>query len=327
VALLAREGCDYNQSQVLIVADTNDPPEIAARLPVPGSILESRLVGTALYVASQTFRPVSGTTNTVWEWGTIVSAFDLSSPEAPVVRNSLWFSGYGNVVSATDTYLFVVTQAPNNWWQSVVNLIDITDPAGQISAYGSITTAGQVMDKFKLNYSGEVFSAISEDWHSNNGTQLITSLETFHVPDPRSAGPLGILKLGQLDLGQGERLHATRFDGNRVYVVTFFQIDPLWVVDLSNPSLPSIAGSVAVPGWSTYIEPLGDQLITMGVESNHVAVSLFDVTDPAAPALVSRVRLGGTYSWSEANYDEKAFTVLPDAGLVLVPFSSDSTNG
>jgi uncharacterized secreted protein with C-terminal beta-propeller domain len=38
-----------------------------------------------------------------------------------------------------------------------------------------------------------------------------------------------------LDLGSGEQLHATRFDGNLVYVVTFYQIDPLWVVDLSNP--------------------------------------------------------------------------------------------
>jgi hypothetical protein len=327
VVLLAREGCNYDQSQVLVVADTNNVPETLARLPVPGSIIESRLVGTALYVASQTFRPVSGTTNTVWEWGTIVSAFDLSVPEAPIARNSLWFSGYGNVVSATGTYLFVVTQSQTNWWQSVVNLIDITDPAGKISAYGSIRTTGQVPDKFKLNYDGEVFSAVSENWHWNNGSQLMTSLETFHVPDPRSAGPAGIVKLGQLDLGQGERLHATRFDSNRLYVVTFFQIDPLWVVDLADPMFPRIAGSVAVPGWSTYIQPLGTRLITMGVESNHVAVSLFDVGDPATPALLSRVRLGGSYSWSEANYNEKAFTVLPDAGLVLVPYSSDSTNG
>src|SRR5262249_14134350 len=118
-----------------------------------------------------------------------------------------------------------------------------------------------------------------------------------------------------------------RFDSNRVYVVTFFQIDPLWVVDFSDPKAPRIAGSVAVPGWSTYIEPLGNRLVTMGVESNQIAVSLFDVTDDSAPALLSRVKLGATYSWSEANYDEKAFTVLPDAGLVLVPFSSDSTSG
>jgi hypothetical protein len=326
VALLARNGCNYNQSQVLVVADTNNTLSIVAQLPVPGTIAESRLVGTALYVASETFKPLDGTTNSVWEWGTLVSAFDLSNPDAPVVRNSLWFSGYGNVVSATDTYLFVVTQAPTNWWQSVVNLVDITDPAGTISANGSITTAGQVVDKFKLDYSGTVFTAISEDWHSITGT-LVTRLETFYLPDPRSAGPMGIVQLGELDFAEGDRLHGTRFDSNRVYVATFFQIDPLWVVDLGDPTDPQIVGSVAVPGWSSYIEPLGNRLITMGMETNLVAVSLFDVTDPSAPSLLSRVRLGANYSWSEANYDEKAFTVLPDAGLVLVPFSSDTTNG
>jgi hypothetical protein len=327
VVLLAREGCNYDQSQVLVVTDANGPPQITARLPVQGTISETRLVGTALYVASQTSRPVNGTTNTVWEWGTLVSAFDLSNPDAPVARNTLWFSGYGNVVSATDTYLFVVTQGPLRWWQSIVNLIDITDPGGSISTYGAITTDGQVQDKFKLNYSGEVFAAISEDWHWDNGAYVLTTLETFHLPDPRSAGPQGIVELGKLEWAPGERLHATRFDGNRVYVATFFQIDPLWVLDLSDPTMPQVAGKVAVPGWSTFIEPLGNRLVALGIETNHVSVSLFDVSDPTAPVQLSRVRLGSNYSWSEANYDEEAFTVLPDAGLILVPFSSDTTNG
>ncbi|HYV31614.1 MAG TPA: beta-propeller domain-containing protein, partial [Candidatus Binatia bacterium] len=109
--------------------------------------------------------------------------------------------------------------------------------------------------------------------------------------------------------------------------VTFFQIDPLWVVDLSDAAAPRIAGSVDVPGWSTFIAPLGQQLVTVGIESNRVAVSLFDVANPAAPALLNRARFGENYSWSEANWDEKAFSVLPEAGLILVPFTGATTNG
>lgn len=324
VVLLARDGCNYDQSQVLMVADTNGPPQVTARLALTGTITESRLVGTALYVTSQTSRPVTGTTNTVWEWGTLVSAFDLSYPDAPVARNTLWYPGYGNVIAATDTCLFVVTQSPTAWWQSVIQLVDITDPGGAMAAYGTITNRGQILDKFKLNYRADVFAAISED---RQQSQPVTRLETFHLPDPRAADPRGIFKLGELELGHGERLHATRFDGDRVYVVTFFQIDPLWVVDFSDPRAPRIAGSVEVPGWSTFIQPLGDRLVTLGIETNHVAVSLYDVSNPAAPARLSQVRLGANYSWSQANYDEKAFSVLPDAGLVLVPFSGDTTNG
>src|SRR5579862_1082179 len=174
----------------------------------------------------------------------------------------------------------------------------------------SLTTAGSVPDKFKLNYTNGVFTSISENWRWNTGTGPITKLETFRLPDPRSMGPGGISKLGELELGSGEQLHATRFDGNLVYVVTFFQIDPLWVVDLSDPTKPHIAGSVNVPGWSSYISPLGDRLVTLGVESNRVAVSLFDVRDPSHPASLSHLVLGQNYSWSDANYDEKAFTVL-----------------
>jgi hypothetical protein len=327
VVLLARDGCSYDQSEVVVVSEINGQPTIVASLPVPGYIQESRLVGSALYVASQTYRPQDGTTGSAWEWGTLVSSFDLADPAAPVSRGTLWYSGYGNVVAATDLYLFVVTQDPNNWWQSVVRIIDISAPDGTMNAYGSVHTAGRVQDKFKMNYVESVFTTISEDWHWDNGQRVVTKLETFRLPDPRSAGPIGIVKLGELELGRGERLHASRFDGNRVYVVTFLQIDPLWVVDLSDPARPRIAGSVDVTGWSTYIEPIDDRLVTVGVDGSRVAVSLFDVRDPSAPRLLSRVRLGDRYSSSEANWDEKAFTVLREEGLILVPYNGDTTNG
>src|SRR5262249_42037895 len=74
-------------------------------------------------------------------------------------------------------------------------------------------------------------------------------------------------------------------------------------------------------------QPLGSRLVTVGVETNRVAVSLFDVSNPAAPSLLSRVALGQNYSWSEANDDEKAFAVLNDIGLILVPYAGQATNG
>jgi hypothetical protein len=329
VILLAANGCAYGSgdSQAIIVAVANGLPQVVTNLPIPGSILESRMVGTALYVASQFSRPVPGAGGSTWEWGTLVSSFDLADPDHPVSRDTLWYNGYGNVVTATDTYLFVVTQDPVNWWRSVIRIIDVTAADGTMIPNSSIRTAGQVQDKFKLNYANGIFTSISEDWHWDNGSVLVTKLETFRLLEPGSPNSGSISKLGELALGNGERLHATRFDTNLAYVVTFFQIDPLWVVDLSDPTQPHIAGSVAVPGWSSYIQPLGPRLVTVGVESNRVAVSLFDVHNPAKPEIVSRLRLGQNYSWSDANSDEKAFTVLSDIGLILVPYNGDTTNG
>lgn len=326
VVLLARDGCS-GASEVILVAEHDVSVSITARLPVAGMISESRLVGTALYVASESYQPVAASGGTTWEWGTTVSAFDLAQPEAPIARSTLWFPGYGNVVTATDRLLFVATQHPADWWRSIIRSIDITSPDGTMRAYETIEPKGRIPDKFKLRWEGGILTTISEDWRVRTGRTVTTMLETFRLSDPLYMGPAGVVKLGELELGRGERLHATRFDRDRVYVVTFFQIDPLWVVDLADPASPRIAGSVDVPGWSTFIQPLDDRLVTVGIETNRVAVSLFNVANPAAPALLSRVLLGQSYSWSEANTDEKAFTVLPEAGLVLVPYSGDTTNG
>jgi hypothetical protein len=329
--LLARDGCTWSvtgtESQALIVDVQNDAPRVVASLPVKGSIQESRLVGTALYVASQTYREVAGSAGTTWEWGTLVSAFDLADPASPVVRNTLWYPGYGNVVAATDVFLFVVTQTLEDWWRSVVNCIDITAPDSTMNRYASITTAGRVADKFKLNLSGFVFTAISE---VNSGGMLATKLETFRLPHPASLGPLGVVKLGELAFARGERLFASRFDGDKAYIVTFgtrILIDPLWVLDLSNPAQPRITAELVVPGFSTFLFPLGNRLVAIGVETNQASVSLFDVADPARPALLSRVLLGQRFSWSEAVSNEKAFQLLPEAGLILVPFSGSSSDG
>lgn len=334
VVLLAQDRCygwnGSDGSRVLIVNVENNSPTIVAALPIQGYIVESRLVGTALYVASQTYQVTTNSAGSViWVAGTQVSSFDLSDPAAPTAKDTLWFTGSNNTIAATDVYLFVVVTEPTNYWRSIVHCVDITAPDGTMHDLASIPTAGRVNDKFKLNLNGTVFTVVSEVQSASGGTWA-TSLETFHLPDPRSAGPEGVIRLGHLSLGNGERVYATRFDGDRVYVVTYRRIDPLWVVDLSDPAHPALVGELHVPGYSTFIQPLGDRLVTVGIDDTNnwrVSVSLFDVHDPATPALLSKVALGENYSWSEANTDEKAFNVMPSEHLILLPYQGYSTNG
>ncbi|HVM50183.1 MAG TPA: beta-propeller domain-containing protein, partial [Candidatus Acidoferrum sp.] len=206
-----------------------------------------------------------------------------------------------------------------------------------------IPTAGQVPDKYSMNLSGDVFSAVSQSYQYGTGVGgtilnpvglsaqpakdywdggWITTLETFSLANPSSPAPLG-----SLQVANGELLDATRFDGTRAYIATSQEWDPLWVVDLSDPANPVTAGSVDVPGWSTYILPMGDELLTLGTVTDRVAVSLFDVHAAANPILQSQVLLGQNYSWSDAAYDDKALTVLSGLGLILVPYEGDTTNG
>ena len=325
VVLLARDSCYGSDSRVIIVNVSGAIPTVVATLPVPGQIQESRLVGTALYVAANTYRAVADKSGN-WEWGTQISSFDLSQPESPAAKGNLWYAGYGNVISATDRFLFVVVTDGNNWNHSLVQCVDISSPDGAMEALSKISPAGRIDDKFKMNLNGEVFTVISSYWDEAR-RQSINRIETFSLADPKA--PRKLSNPG-LEVGNGEQLHATRFDGDRVYVVTFFRIDPLWVVDLSNPAKPAIVGELQVPGWSTYIQPLGNRLVTIGIDNSNswrVAVSLFNVENPAQPSLIGKVPLGENSSWSEATYDEKAFSVLADAGLILVPYQGYLTNG
>ena len=328
VALLARSGSSYDQSQVTVVDVSDDTPRTLVTLPMEGSVLESRLVGTALYVAVQCYSEVATGAASAWQWGTAIRSFDLADPAAPVTRSALWFAGQGNAVMATDRFLFVSTQDYTAQNASVVQVVDISAADGTMREMAGIATAGRVADKFKMNAEGDVFAVISERFDSavrdsaNPNGAWLTELETFSLADAANAAPLG-----SLELAPGERLFATRFDGNRAYAVTYQVVDPLWIIDLSNPAQPRVAGKVDVPGWSTYIQPMGGRLVTIGADDGRVAVSLFDVSDPERAGLLARVPLGEGYSWSEAYWNEKALSVFAEDGLILVPYEGFASDG
>ena len=338
IILLARDGCNWwnnnAESQVIIVDVSNDTPFIVGSMPVKGYIRESRLVGTALYIASQVYRQKEvhhddGTLSMQWEHGTQISSFDLKNPAQSVTKDSLFYSGYNNDIYATDKFLFISTSVLGNYYKTDLRCIDISAPDGAMKERAAIRTSGRVADKFKMRLEDDTLTVISETFNRNqadNRARWETVLETFSLAT--SSKPE---RLGELSLAKGERLFATRFDADRVYIVTYEQIDPLWIVDISDPRNPEVKGELKVPGWSTYIQPLGDRLVSIGVDDTdnkrRVAVSLFDVSDVTSPKLFDKVTMGDSWSWSEAQYDEKAFTVLPHAGLILVPYQGYESGG
>ncbi|MBM3822787.1 MAG: hypothetical protein FJ404_07880 [Verrucomicrobia bacterium] len=342
VVLLARENChqaSWDQvGSAAVVVKTLGQPEVLASVPLEGSIVESRMVGSVLYVASQRYREIRkpvpvppGSTlesPSHWEWGTQLVSVDLADPLNPRKRSEFWTPGYQTVVYATDRFFLLSNMDPRASWRSVIQVVDISNPDGTMKTWSEIRPLGQLLDKFKLHIDGDVLALVVERWDSElrntagGWGRLATRVETYSIADP--AQPV---KLGHLETGFGERLFATRFDGKRLYAVTFLRIDPLWVIDLTNPAKPVIHGELEIPGWSSYIHPMGDRLVSVGVETNRVAVSLFDVADPAKPSMLSRVRLGENYSWSEANHDEKAFSVFEDEGLIMLPYQGNTSNG
>lgn len=373
LALLTSGSCDSSQGEIVLVRVRGGVPELAGRVPFAGAVRESRMVGTALYLALYRWRPVAGPEvdpNQIggWKSETAIVSIDLADPARPVTRPERVIDAAPQAIQATDRYLFVATSGPATgvddptqpvWLRPGVNAVtifDISDPAGAVEQKASVRVKGRVQDKFKMHLRDDVLTVVTSrdaefrmvtrtNWVTRyvgpNGERLDppvremqvynqfeqavpmqTWLETFGIPNAAAPAALGSLKIIE-----NESLFATRFVADRAYVVTFRQIDPLWIIDLSNPASPAIRGELQIPGYSSYLEPVGtNRLLAVGVDGGNATVALFDVSDESRPTQLSKVFLGTGWSWSEANSDEKAFKYLPEAGLVLVPWQGYENN-
>jgi uncharacterized secreted protein with C-terminal beta-propeller domain len=133
-------------------------------------------------------------------------------------------------------------------------------------------------------------------------------------------------------LGKGERIYSVRFIGPRGYVVTFKQTDPLYSVDLSDPAKPTVTGELKINGYSAHLQPAGDgRLIGIGQEATGqgrtqgTQVSLFDVSDPAAPNRLAQYVVEG--GQSEAEWDPHALLWWPATQLLVVPMMQFDLSG
>jgi uncharacterized secreted protein with C-terminal beta-propeller domain len=138
-----------------------------------------------------------------------------------------------------------------------------------------------------------------------------------------------LVPLGEtVEFAHNEEIYATRFIGDRGYVVTFRQTDPFFVIDLSDPADPHLVGELKIPGFSEYLHPLdANHLLALGRDTEQVeggfidlgqALQIFDVSDPTAPALTQKFVFEGD-AGSQANVDHHAITFHPDQNLIAFP--------
>lgn len=312
--LLARLPWQANRSEgtrVIRLAFDGDSPFAQTSLDLPGTLQESRLVGSHLHLVSTCWQDERGN----WSPTTWITSLDVSSSDVLAEESRRSIPQYVSAVGSTSRYLWLAGFNPGEWARHTLTAFPLSAEGG-IGDPVSIPLGGLVLDKFKVGEVSGGLAAVVQSWQTPEGLwRNQTQLETYAVDSeavPRLRARMPII--------QDEWLYATRFDENRLYAVTFRQMDPLWLIDLGNPDAPAITGHLEVPGWSSFIEPLENLLVAVGREQGKVQVSLFDVADRANPRLACRVDVGGSgYSWSEAEWNEKAVKILPEAGLILVP--------
>jgi len=280
-------------------------------------------------------------------------------------------SRWAHVYSSGNTLLLAEPTA--DWWwfwrnndfedSTNIHAFDISD-SNSTSYLGSGRVSGTVQDQFSMSeFQGSIrIASTSDAWGRwwldgeldedgepifSGPTNQVTILQ--YEGEDCITSPCNLLnQVGIIEnIAPNETIWSARFVGEKGYLVTFENVDPLWVIDLSNPLDPQILGELEIPGVSTYIHPVDENhLLTIGIgpgedglglDWSTTQVSLFNVSDPSNP-LLSDVQVlspgyvdqncedirscGWSWSWSEANYEHKAFTYWGPEEMLAVPLST-----
>jgi uncharacterized secreted protein with C-terminal beta-propeller domain len=185
---------------------------------------------------------------------------------------------------------------------------------------------GSLLNQFSLSEDKGILRAASTVGWGAEAESKVTTLA-------RQDGHL--VQRGQVGgLGRGERIYAVRFLGDVGYVVTFRQTDPLYTVDLADPARPRVRGELKIPGYSAYLHPIGEELLLgVGQEATDdgrvqgLQISLFDVSDLAAPRRLQKAQLGERWSSSAVEWDHHAFLWWPATKLAVLPMESRAFTG
>lgn len=315
---------DFEGSQ-LAIADVTDPtaPSSEGKINLVGFANESRRVGDIIYVIGSNFRPyfADDPENDEAAAGEgFVASINVADPNNVLAVDRLNLTGDALDMHVSETAIFAASRQydfDNSETLTDIQIVDISDAAGAIQLRDMFTVPGSIRNRFYMDAFEGVFRIATESF--GFGFREVR-LFTYDLADLDA-----VAALGQTDIIRDESLEAVRFDGPRGYVVTFLSVDPLFVLDLSDPAYPTVAGQLEVPGFSTHIEPRGDRLIAVGIDDTdgtRPVVAYYDVADPAHPSQLGRVILGppGSFTSSEATYDEKAFKIVDALGLIAIPF-------
>jgi len=243
----------------------------------------------------------------------------------------------GNTIYMTRDALYVATN--ENDYSELISTtntridrfaIDGLDVAWQASG----VVPGTLINQFALDEYNGYLSVSTHSWVSmwspdkDGGSGTWTSRNESGVYVLDTTGNV-LDEVGRLTgLAPGEQLFAVRYVGDMAYLVTFLQTDPLFAIDRSDPTAPTLKGELVIPGFSNYLQPVGDGLL-MGIGqerepgswNSRLHVSLFDVTDATNPTQIERQFLdeSAQYSWSDAQWDHHAVLYSAEDGLLVVP--------
>ncbi|KAA0545311.1 hypothetical protein FZW96_18225 [Bacillus sp. BGMRC 2118] len=359
------------QTKILVfdVTDKDHPKEIKS-IEIEGSYMTSRKIGSKVYVINQHYpdywmmeqrkdvdlRPRYKDSSSSEEPKyvdfkdiryfpeskqanfSIIASFDINEPEKEATVTTYLGSGQEVYMTKDSLYLTVTRYE----YETKEKIRDIQAAVEDTDIYKFSINDLQVEFLATGTVPGRLLNQFSMDEHEGYFRIATTQGDTWDEKKP-SSNHLYVLdsKLQQVgsaeDLARGERIYSVRFMGDKAYIVTFKETDPLFVLDVSDPSKPTVLGELKIPGFSNYLHPYDEEhLIGFGqntkvikdkgasqprIMTDGVKISLFDVTDPLNPKEKFTEVIGGSGTYSPLNHDHKALLFNKKKNIFAFPIT------
>lgn len=279
----------------------------------------------------------------------MVAAFNVEDNKEKV--NVTTILGSGNSIYSSDKNLYIV----GSKWSGDINYNGTTNTVLYKFAYENSgvrfvakgEVPGTITNQFSMDESDEHFRIATTEFNYSMARPLIDdtpsskekSGTTSEIPENQITNNLFVMDkdmkvVGNLrGLANGEQIYSVRFIGDRAYIVTFMLTDPLFVIDLKNPTNPKVLGELKIPGFSNYLHPYDEtHLIGFGMDTTVIneggedraktkgmKIAIFDVSNVAKPVQQFMTTIGGAGTYSDLLHDHKALLFSKEKNLLALP--------
>ena len=349
-------------STSIMVYDVSDGenPVLKRNLTLEGNYFNSRMIGDYVYAAIQQWAIYqdeeatlpsiqyrgetwqiratdvyyTNVTDSSYAFTTIAAVNVQDDTQAPSYETFLIGASSTMYVSLSNIYLAVP-----RWQPGPLSLLgQPSEPLQTTEIYRFSIERGSIEAEASGDVPGTVLNQFSMDEHNDHFRIATTIGQVARTPEePSSRNHVYVLDMdlnivGSLeDLAPGETIYSARFMGDRGYLVTFKKVDPLFVIDLSEPTVPKVLGWLKITGYSDYLHPYDENhVIGIGKEAvpadegdfawyQGVKISIFDVTDVANPQEIAKYVIGDRGTESPVLQDHKALLFDRARNLLVLP--------
>ncbi|MEE1061817.1 MAG: beta-propeller domain-containing protein [Ruminococcus sp.] len=357
-------GLNIDTDTVLLIYNLTDiaNPEKVSELTQSGNCISTRKIGDVVYLTTtyyvydyesikkekpETYCPVyseNGTKEcmpadsiiTCGEIASIeyltVASVDLNKPEEFADMCSVLGGGSDIYASHNNIYVTSYCQIDS---QSGTEIIRLSIDGTEIEENGSLSVKGHILNQFSMDEHDGYFRIVTEFFptfvtNDSASVDLNESSTTLYVYDKN------LELVGQTDaVGQGEDVKSVRFDGDIAYFVTFIQTDPVFAVDLSDPTNPKVLSELKIPGFSEYLHVMSEDLLLgfgreadpMTGRSEGLKLSMFDISDKTNVTEKTTLVFTAAPTYSEAEHNHKAVYIDLENKIIGVPYTYYGNKG